>query len=1264
MTSSKPKLAIAPASKTIKAVYTDGSGNSNSPCGWAVVVVYADGSTHELGGFEADSTNQRAELLGITNALEFLSQHPQSQPVQLFTDSEYCVNGINQHWVAGWVHRGWQNAQGQPVKNQDLWERLEALRSVNASVHHLRGHSDRGGKDGANRRAENATRYGADAAHHNQGNCRADAIAAWCRKNQQPIEREGQRLVDKWSEPTQPIPSSIGFDYVLEEFRNSAIPDNLTEANVFWVEGNQAIQILAEQAIAECQRVQSYATVPARRILDRYAFAAVGGWVSYGCDMEGGRGQVACFKPASPRKILDDGKFKTVKYETPAKCEALPILPCVDEQTAQEIYRRHNVTPLEGEGFWQVVQRCNLPVAIAEGLKKALALIAHAVPAIAIRGITQWHKKGGLELHEAIAQFATPGRWVYIVFDQDKKPKTQRDVRIQALKLASALESRKCKVNLPVWDGALGKGIDDVLHKQGSDALTWLCGLLGVAPSLKAYRRSGAASAALGTIDRLNTLSFLPERETTGEYMPELPPLEQGFIHVVLAAMNSGKTTRLSHDWVNQDIQGAIARGWNVLILTPLNSLGRQTAKDLGLPHIHDFGTSAEQQEALWATVSASHGLVMCPDSIPRLLEQDWFLNRPLLLGLDEANQVIEHLTQGNTLGSRWSNVVEGFSAVASHAAQSGAIVLSEDGLPDRAVKFMQSISGCDRVRVFKHAKQGAKWNCSVFSGQASGFRARILEAAKSRDRILVTTSSQREARRLERALSKAAPNLKVVRIDSQTNQQGAFNDFFEEPDTWLHTNQPDVLIISPSAKSGVSIEGNVAAENAYFNAVYGYFPSLSTDTHAQLLGRYRPPVPRFVFVPQFILSSGDESFFSPRAVKRRLHQNTKALTSAYQLGELLEAEGDRAETLLVIENAVIEYLSEANTVSGARKSIAHDALVHRLEQAGHIVEQFTESKHKPTIELWNMVQEELWREDAALIASYTISSDHTPEWAYKTLDGLDTTLEQRTIAQKVLWREEFPGVMFDEPEECYQALCQDYGSMRRGVLLQASAENVEATKQGDRSAIESILGSKIRAIHRLPKKFVRALILQRIGILKLLDGQTYTNDDLRAMAVKKEALHFAKEISYWLRLQIKPEQTPVEICNKLLRKFGLKAVAIARPGKRNEQRSEIWSIDDLQNPVRVRLLEAARRKLSELVSPICNRDKDPHIQIGDTSEANPQSIDRWGVGDVVRWGSSLGSWRIESLDDSIAHLRLISSNGYSTFIQKPVFELREVLAG
>ena len=92
-------------------------------------------------------------------------------------------------------------------------------------------------------------------------------------------------------------------------------------------------------------------------------------------------------------------------------------------------------------------------------------------------------------------------------------------------------------------------------------------------------------------------------------------------------------------------------------------------------------------------------------------------------------------------------------------------------------------------------------------------------------------------------------------------------------------------------------------------------------------------------------------------------------------------------------------------------------------------------------------------------------------------------------------------------------------------------------------------------------------LLLSKIGILKLMDGSTYSNSDPRAIAIKKAALPWAREIRYWFRLNIKPEQTPVEICNKLIRKFGVKAVAIARPGRRGQQKNLIYQVDGLDEP-------------------------------------------------------------------------------------------------
>jgi ribonuclease HI len=161
---------------TIQAIYTDGSGNLDR-CGYAAVIRFTDGWMLDLGGYEQNSTNHRAELLGLIVALEYLRANPQTDSIPIFSDSQYAVDGLNEHWVANWQQRHWLNSKSKPVVNRDLWEQLETLRSVSATFHHLRGHTDALGKKGREALAKNLTRFGADTELHNQGNLAADRAA-------------------------------------------------------------------------------------------------------------------------------------------------------------------------------------------------------------------------------------------------------------------------------------------------------------------------------------------------------------------------------------------------------------------------------------------------------------------------------------------------------------------------------------------------------------------------------------------------------------------------------------------------------------------------------------------------------------------------------------------------------------------------------------------------------------------------------------------------------------------------------------------------------------------------------------------------------------------------------------------------------------------------------------------------------------------------------------------------------------------------------
>ena len=113
-------------------IYTDGACKGNpGPGGWGALLRAADGAEKELCGGEPDTTNNRMEMMAVIEALSALKRPCQ---VILFVDSQYVLKGMTE-WLHGWKAKGWRTAAKQPVKNVDLWQRLDAL--VHQSEHRI-----------------------------------------------------------------------------------------------------------------------------------------------------------------------------------------------------------------------------------------------------------------------------------------------------------------------------------------------------------------------------------------------------------------------------------------------------------------------------------------------------------------------------------------------------------------------------------------------------------------------------------------------------------------------------------------------------------------------------------------------------------------------------------------------------------------------------------------------------------------------------------------------------------------------------------------------------------------------------------------------------------------------------------------------------------------------------------------------------------------------------------------------------------------------
>jgi ribonuclease HI len=144
-------------------IHTDGACLGNpGPGGWGALLRF-NGTEREIAGSEAHTTNNRMELMAAIAALELLKQ---PCAAVLFTDSKYVQQGISE-WLAGWKRKGWKTSGGDPVKNQDLWQRLDAA----AQAHKIEwrwvkghsGHPDNERVDALARAAAEKVRDGARA---------------------------------------------------------------------------------------------------------------------------------------------------------------------------------------------------------------------------------------------------------------------------------------------------------------------------------------------------------------------------------------------------------------------------------------------------------------------------------------------------------------------------------------------------------------------------------------------------------------------------------------------------------------------------------------------------------------------------------------------------------------------------------------------------------------------------------------------------------------------------------------------------------------------------------------------------------------------------------------------------------------------------------------------------------------------------------------------------------------------------------------------
>ena len=121
-------------------IYTDGACSGNPGAGGYCSILIYNGVEKVVSGSEADTTNNRMEILAVIKGLECLKEPCE---VNLYSDSQYVVDAFNQGWIVSWQNNGWRTANKKEVKNIDLWQRLLELCSTHKlNFIKVKGHSD------------------------------------------------------------------------------------------------------------------------------------------------------------------------------------------------------------------------------------------------------------------------------------------------------------------------------------------------------------------------------------------------------------------------------------------------------------------------------------------------------------------------------------------------------------------------------------------------------------------------------------------------------------------------------------------------------------------------------------------------------------------------------------------------------------------------------------------------------------------------------------------------------------------------------------------------------------------------------------------------------------------------------------------------------------------------------------------------------------------------------------------------------------------
>ena len=731
-----------------------------------------------------------------------------------------------------------------------------------------------------------------------------------------PAIREAA-TIEHWEPLPEAMPEAMQF-----ELERSAIDSEIAALNFKSLSGNSASEYLL------------YSNRISRRNdgrlrdgdMRRYAHLSDGGWWCSGINILTGEDSLwGCLKPNTPR--IDESSSKTIKYEHPLKVDTEIFALRVPARIWELIGRRYDVTLPENYqslpygDFWRWVrENTQIPVILCEGAKKASAILSYGYVAIGLPGIWSGLRQpkdeygensGAPYLIPQLAVFAQPGRRIYFCFDADVKRTTVRSVNGAIAKTAKLLSLRNCEIKIMTWHPVLGKGIDDVLAACGREKLDNIyCDAL----NLNEWNTK-----------QLKRLTYIPDLALNQRYLGEIsiPSGKQ------LIALKSPKNTGKTHffQWITDPVIRSGEK--KVLVITHRVQLGTQIVNKLGLPFITEVRESGQGSHfGMGLVIDSLH-----PKSQAKFNPDEW---RGCWLILDEIMQLIWHLLSSSTCESDRVAIIKNFKALLLNVVNyGGKIFIADADLNDTGLDFIQGLIGqnIDTFLVENTFKFVEPWQVNLVPGKNPAQLVKILaQKLENGEKCFVCLSGQKfnsrwGSRNLEAYYKKLLPHLRILRIDSKSTTTIGHPAFGCTDNLNEVVKNYDLVLTTSTIETGVSIE------EEHFDYVFGVFQGVQTpDGVRQHLSRYRPPVPRYIWLNPIGINKVGSGSNSLKALLSGEYRKDKAnIKKLISLGFEETIKGS-------FENVCINTWAKLGAIINDGMSKYSQQIISDLRDEGHII--------------------------------------------------------------------------------------------------------------------------------------------------------------------------------------------------------------------------------------------------------------------------------------------------------------------------------------